>query len=89
MPAFVLWAVLVMNVTTFVVFGVDKARARRGRRRIPESTLLLLAWATGVIGAWVAVSVFRHKTRKTSFRVKLAGVTLVNLLWLLLWWWAR
>lgn len=73
-----------MNVLTFLAFGFDKWRARRSRRRVPEAQLLLMAWATGLFGGWIGMSVFRHKTQKTSFRVKMAAVTLVNLLWLVL-----
>ena len=83
----VLAFVLVANAAAFAAFGLDKWRSRRGRRRIPEAHLLWLAWATGAAGAWLAVSVFRHKTRKTSFRRKLALVTLLNLGWVL--WRAR
>jgi len=79
------WSVLAMNFLTFMTFGFDKRRANRRGRRVPEATLLLLAWATGVLGAWLGVSVFRHKTRKTSFRIKLVLVTIANLLWLVVW----
>lgn len=31
------------------------------------------------------MAVFRHKTRKTSFKIKMALVSIANLLWGLLW----
>ena len=77
-------AVAVVNAVTFCMFGYDKVRARGGRRRVPEATLLWACFATGVVGGWVAMTTFRHKTRKTSFRIKMILVTLVNPLWLLL-----
>ena len=59
-----LWGVwAAINVTVFALYGVDKRRAIRGAWRIPEKTLL-----TGV-GAWLAMRIFRHKTRHTVFRV--------------------
>ena len=81
-----LGAVGFANTAAFLLWGLDKWRARRNRRRVPEATLLGWAFATGIVGAWVGVSVFRHKTRKASFRWKLFAVTVVNPLWLLLWW---
>ena len=81
MVEFTISAVLAMNLITFVAWGLDKHRAKKGRRRIPESTLLGLAWGTGLVGAWVGMSVFRHKTQKTGFKIKLALLSVVNLAW--------
>ena len=63
-----IWYLLVVNVLTFVVYGIDKRKARRGRWRVPEATLLVLAAAGGSVGAWVAMQLFRHKTQKKKFR---------------------
>ena len=38
-----LTTIALMNLITFIVYGIDKFKARRGKWRIPESTLLLLA----------------------------------------------
>lgn len=84
LPA-VLLAVALANLVTFVTFGVDKWRARRSMRRVPEATLLWMAFLTGFVGAWVAMNVFRHKTRKTGFRVRLLLVSVCNAAWPLLW----
>lgn len=75
---------LAINLLTFLTFGVDKWKAKRGSRRIPEIWLLGLALPLGAPGAWVGAKVFRHKTRKASFLWKLALVTALNagLLWL-------
>ncbi len=63
-----IWYLLVVNVLTFVVYGIDKWKARRERWRVPEATLLVLAAAGGSVGAWVAMQLFRHKTQKKKFR---------------------
>ena len=75
----------VMSLVAFFAFGIDKWKAKRDRRRIPEATLLLFAFLFGAPGAWFGSWTFRHKTLKTSFRLKLALVTVVNPLWALLW----
>ena len=63
-----IYYLLAVNVLTFVVFGVDKWKARRGRWRVPEATLLGLAAVGGSVGAWLAMRLFRHKTQKKKFR---------------------
>ncbi len=60
-------------------------RARKGGSRVSERRLLLLAWAMGFVGGWIGMAVFRHKTRKTGFKIKMALVSVVNLLWGLIW----
>lgn len=86
MPAVDPWIwllVLGLNLVAFTAFGWDKLCARRRWRRVPEGTLLGLAFATGWIGAWLAMAMFRHKTAKASFRLRLALLTVVNPFWLL------
>jgi len=80
-----LGALLAVNAVTFAAFGLDKWRAIRGRRRLPESWLLGLCAATGIVGGLIGMGVFRHKTRKASFRWKLVPVGALNVLWLWLW----
>ena len=84
-----LYYLLAVNVLTFVVFGLDKWKARRGRWRVPEATLLGLAAVGGSVGAWLAMRLFRHKTQKKKFRYGVpalfvlqvaAAVVLVNML---------
>ncbi|MCF0196328.1 MAG: DUF1294 domain-containing protein [Bacteroidaceae bacterium] len=69
-----LWRILTLyligvNVVTFVLYGVDKRRARKGDWRISEATLLLHALAGGALGALLGMKVFRHKTRHWRFRL--------------------
>jgi len=56
-----------VNVITFAVYGADKRRARKGKRRVPEKTLFLLALAGGSVGALAGMYAFRHKTRHWYF----------------------
>ena len=76
----------VASAVTFAVYGLDKRRAARGGRRVPERTLHLLEALGGWPGALVASAVFRHKTKKLGFRVVRGLVVAVHLaawgLWL-------
>lgn len=58
-----------MNVLTFSLMGIDKRRAREGRWRIRESTLLLCAALGGAVGGTAGMMTFRHKTRHWYFRL--------------------
>ena len=75
---------LMMNVLTFVVFGLDKWKARRGRWRVPEATLLGLAALGGSVGAWLAMQLFRHKTQKKKFRYGVPAFFVLQLMAVLL-----
>lgn len=72
---------LALNLVTFFTYGWDKRKARQNQWRIPEHTLLVLAFVGGGVGALLGMRVFHHKTRKTKFRL---GVPVALLLWLLL-----
>lgn len=59
---------LLANVLTFVIYGVDKLAARKDWRRVPEVTLLTLGFVGGWGGAMVGQQLFRHKTQKQPFK---------------------
>lgn len=66
------WTVLlvwlaVINLLTFIVYGADKRRARKGKWRVPEKTLFLLPLLGGSIGALLGIRVFHHKTKHWYF----------------------
>lgn len=80
------WYLLAINVITFVVYAVDKARAIHGEWRVRESTLLCLAAAGGSAGALLAMVICRHKVRKARFAVGVPVMLTVQvtLIWMLL-----
>ena len=59
---------LIWNLLIFIIYGIDKSKARRGAWRVPEKILLILALACGGFGAWLAGIIFHHKTRKWYFK---------------------
>ena len=65
----ILAALLLVNIVTFATYGIDKRKAQKGRWRIPESTLLLLAFFGGAIGALMGMRVFHHKTKHLKFKI--------------------
>ncbi|WP_058303191.1 DUF1294 domain-containing protein [Gorillibacterium timonense] len=69
---------LAINVLGFALMGDDKARARRKKRRIPESRLFLTAFLGGALGVLLGMNRFRHKTLHTSFRVGVPLLLMVN-----------
>ena len=75
------WLALI-NIVTFVIFGVDKFLAKHPRfhQRVPEKNLLLLAVVGGSIGALLGMLVFRHKTLHRVFRVGIPVILAVQLL---------
>ena len=65
---------VIINVITFVVYGIDKWKAKKAKWRIRESTLLGLATVGGSIGALLAMKILRHKTLHSQFKY---GVPLI------------
>lgn len=70
---------LVMSGVGFVLYGIDKRRARHEKRRIPERTLHVIELLGGWPGALIAQRLFRHKTAKMSYRVVYWIIVLAHL----------
>ena len=62
------FAILIWNLLVFMIYGIDKSKAKRGAWRIPEKYLLSFAFLCGGFGAWLAGITFHHKTRKWYFK---------------------
>lgn len=56
-----IWLIAI-NITTFLLFGLDKGLAKTARNiRVPEIVLHLYTLAGGIVGQPVGRLVFRHK----------------------------
>lgn len=67
MREFILY-ISVVNVITFIIYGIDKLKAKEHWWRISEFTLLLLAIVGGSVGAWFGMKFFHHKTFHKKFK---------------------
>ncbi len=66
----VLLAAAAVNIIAFFIYGIDKRKARKEKRRIPEKTLLW--WGVfAPFGAFAGMRIFRHKTQKPKFYITL------------------
>lgn len=73
-----------INVTLFAAYAYDKKASRKGAWRIRENSLHAMALLGGTIGGFAASRIFRHKTKKTSFRVGFWLVTLLQVMLLIM-----
>mgnify|MGYP000646312618 FL=1 len=68
-----------INAVTFIVYGIDKYKAKKAKWRIPEATLLLLAELGGSIGAWMGMKVWHHKTMHKKFKYGIPAILLIQI----------
>ena len=68
-----------INAVTFIVYGIDKYKAKKAKWRIPEATLLLLAVLGGSIGAWIGMKVWHHKTMHKKFKYGIPAILLIQI----------
>ena len=59
---------LAVNLVTFLLYGIDKYKATKGKWRISEATLLTMAAIGGSIGAWAGMRLWHHKTMHKKFK---------------------
>ena len=71
------WFIFI-NLLSFVLFGADKAKAKKGAWRIPERTLILSAVLGGSAGAMAGMCAFRHKTRHRKFTIGLPVIFIIQ-----------
>ena len=75
-----LYYIVGVNILTFFVYGIDKWRAKKGKWRISEATLLLLAVIGGSIGAWLGIKVWHHKTMHKKFKYGIPAILIIQII---------
>ena len=79
MLIYFLYYLAAITLLLFVLMGVDKAKAKRGARRVPEATLFFLAVLGGSLGGIFGMAAFHHKTLHRSFRVGFPVILIAQL----------
>ena len=75
-----LYYIVGVNILAFLVYGIDKWRAKKGSWRISEATLLLLAVIGGSIGAWLGMKVWHHKTMHKKFKYGIPAILIIQII---------
>ena len=78
---------LVINVVSFAMFGIDKWKAKHRKYRIPEAWLMLSAVLGCSVGAVCGMDFFRHKTLHKKFKLGLPLILAVQVLLAAGWMW--
>ena len=71
---------ILINLIAFVMFGIDKWKAKNGKYRISEAALIMSAVLGGSIGAIAGMELFRHKTLHGKFRYGLPLILTLQVL---------
>ena len=74
---------ILINITGFVIMGVDKKRAIRGAFRISEASLFFVAFIGGSLGSIIGMQHFRHKTKHWYFQYGMPVILMVQIALLL------
>ena len=69
--SYLAYYLLAINAVTFIVYGIDKYKAKKAKWRISEATLLLLA----VLG----MKVWHHKTMHKKFKYGIPAILLIQI----------
>lgn len=68
---------LIINIITFIIYGIDKYKSIKHKYRISEATLIVLAILGGSIGAFLGMITFHHKTQKRVFIILIPIILLI------------
>ncbi len=73
------YIILVWNIFTMLLYGIDKLRARKHKWRISETALIVPAFLLGGTGAILGMVLFNHKTSKMKFRLLVPIAFVLNI----------
>ena len=75
----ILGYLLAVNITSFLLYGIDKYKAKKGRWRISEATLLTMAAIGGSIGAWAGMRLWHDKTMLKKFKYGIPVIIIMQI----------
>ena len=71
---------VMINVLSFFIMGLDKVKAKKQRYRISENTLLFIALIGGSLGSYLAMYCFHHKTKHIKFSMGIPLILFIQIL---------
>ena len=77
--SYLTYYLLAINAVAFIMYGIDKYKAKKAKWRISEATLLMLAVLGGSIGAWMGMKVWHHKTIHKKFKYGIPAILLMQI----------
>ena len=75
---------LIINISAFILYGIDKKKAIKHKFRISENTLIFSAFIGGSVGAFLGMQFFRHKTKHPKFIIGVPVCFIINVIIILL-----
>ena len=71
---------IILNIITFLIMGIDKYLAIKKKYRISEFHLLTLTLFGGSVGSLLGMIIFRHKTKKMKFLIIIPLSIIIHIL---------
>ena len=71
---------IIINILSFIIYGIDKLKAIKKKERISEKTLILIGILGGSIGSLIGMNLFRHKTKKLKFIISLPLILIIHII---------
>ena len=75
----IFWYLLIVNIVTFLIFAIDKWKAKNKKWRIRESVLLTFSAIGGVVGGLMSMYAFRHKTQTAIFKFGMPIILILHI----------
>lgn len=82
MKTFIITYLILINLVAIIITVYDKIHAKTRKRRVRESTLLLISALFGSVGMYITMLIIRHKTRKAKFMITLPIMIILQALFL-------